>query len=60
MPVPGGQPAAPAVKRSDGEIFDYRHHDGMPAGNPLKLPEQDYYLSLSRFVDDIASLMSIK
>lgn len=38
-------PAAPAIKRNDGEIFDYARHDDLPAGNPLNLPKQDYYKS---------------
>lgn len=29
--------SAPAIKREDGEIFDYASHDGLPPGNPLNL-----------------------
>lgn len=35
--------AAPAIKREEGEIFDYTTHDQMPPGNPLNLPELKPY-----------------
>jgi hypothetical protein len=36
-------PFAPAIKREDGEIFDYSTHDQMPPGNPISLPELKPY-----------------
>lgn len=45
-PIPAPKSvAAPAIKRADGEIFDYGHHRDVAPDNLLNLPEVDYFKS---------------
>lgn len=52
VPDAAPAPAAPAIKRSEGEIFDYGHHRGEPVGNPLKIEPLDYYSSPNKMKPD--------
>lgn len=43
-PMPArSEVAAPAVRRAEGELFDYSHHDGMPSANGAGVPDTPYY-----------------